>query len=75
MNNETLLELVQSVGGLADETKFSLTNTQLLALIARIRNAEREMCADECDRLGKLYGEVIVTTRCSDEILSTWYSA
>ncbi len=74
MTDETLLELVRSVGGLADENQAVLTNEQLLVLIAIVKNAERELCADECDRLGKLYGEVIVTTRCSDSILSTWYS-
>jgi hypothetical protein len=75
MTDETLLELVQSVGGLGDENQVVLTNEQLRLLIAMVRNAEREACADECDRLGKLYGEVIITTRCSDSILSTWYSA
>lgn len=74
MTDKELLELVQSVGGLWDENQAVLTNDQLRVLIAMVKNAERELCADECDRLGKLYGEVIVTTRCSDSILSTWYS-
>ena len=45
MTDETLLELVQSVGGLGDENQAVFTNDQLRLLIAMVRNAERESCA------------------------------